>query len=195
MSRATNTDADISFAAVITCHDGVTFSLSGTALLPGSQYVDPPVGKHINVELFGESGSLMYGGDDKIPSSGRLELRKSAPGMKEDGQSEFPCSNRDWSELLGANAAELKDGFYFEDGEQEGTGPGSMRAFLTACRASSTAYTRGENLSSSAIDDSLIGLRTVQVIDAMYRSSLSGNVESVIHSIDGQSSVGCLHTG
>ena len=183
MSHAVNTGADISFAAVITCHDGVTFALSGTALLPGSQYADPPIGKHINIEMFGEEGCLLYCGDDRIPESGRLELRKTAIGKKEDGQSIFPCSDneRDWSTQLGD---ELKDGFYFEDGEQDGLGPGSMRVFLDACRNSAMQYARGmqhdmHTTTTSVVNDSLIGLRTVQVIDAMYRSSISGNVEEI----------------
>ncbi|KAL9190487.1 hypothetical protein ACHAXT_007698 [Thalassiosira profunda] len=180
MSHAANTGADVSLAAVITNRDGVTFSLSGTALLPGSQYADPPVGKHIRVELFGEKGSLMYGGDDNVPGSGRLEVRRTAVGTKEDGQSEFPCSSRDWSGLLGEAASELEDGFYFEDGEQEGRGPGSMRAFLDACRGSSAQYSEGKEMPGiKAVDDSLIGLRTVQVIDAMYRSSISGKAEEI----------------
>ena len=181
MSYATNTGADVSFAAVITCHDGITFALSGTALLPGSQYADPPVGKHINIELFGEKGCLLYDGDDRIPESGRLEVRKTALGKKEDGQSVFPCApGRDWSDLLGDDvASELKDGFYFEDGKQEGYGPGSMKSFLDACRASSMQYARGTHVQNAAVNDSLIGLRTVQVIDAMYRSSISGNVEEI----------------
>lgn len=170
MSHSSATGADISLAAVISCHDGVTFSLTGTALLPGSQYADPPVGKHINVEIFGEKGSLMYGGDDRIPESGKLELRRTAVGKKEDGQSEFPCSNQDWSDLLGDEASELKDGFYFEDGEVDGTGPGSMKAFLDACQGLT---------SGKPANDSLIGLRTVQIIDAMYRSSISGNAEDI----------------
>ena len=57
-------------------------------------------------------GALLYGGDGRIPESGRLELRRSAPGKKEDGQAEYPCSDI------------LKDGFYFEDGDQERKGPG-----------------------------------------------------------------------
>jgi hypothetical protein len=181
MSHATNTGADLSFAAVITCHDGITFALSGTALLPGSQYADPPVGKHIKIELFGEEGCLLYGGDDRIPESGRLELRKTDLGKKEDGQSLFPCARgQDWSDLLGDDvASELKDGFYFEDGKQEGNGPGSMKSFLDACHASSMQYARGIHVQNAVVNDSLIGLRTVQVIDAMYRSSISGNVEEI----------------
>jgi len=197
MSHAPNTGADISFAAVITCHDGITFSLSGTALLPGNQYADPPVGKHINVEIFGENGSLMYGGDDQIPESGRLELRRKSVCREEDGRSEFPCSDQDWSEYLGDSAAsELKssDGFYFEDGEQEGTGPGSMKTFVDACRSSSARYAQGEDLQSSTVNDSLVGMRTVQVIDAMYRSSISGKAEEIESVENAGAPRYCLHT-
>ncbi len=170
MSHAPKTRADISFAAVITCRDDVTFALSGTALLPGSQFSHPPIGKHVNIELFGEVGSLMYGGDDKIPGSGRLEMRRSEVGKT--CQPEYPCSDQDWSGLLGAAASEMTDEFYFEDGDQEGIGPASLKAFLDACRNSC-------NGTKTPINDSFIGLRTVQIIDAMYRSSKSGNAEEI----------------
>lgn len=190
MSHAPNTGADISLAAVITCSDGITFSINGTALLPGSQYADPPIGKRINVEMFGMEGCLLWGGDDRIPESGKLEVRRSAPGEKEDGQSEFPCSQGK------ATANELKDGFYFEDGSQDGKGPGSMKVFLDACESSAAKYNQSvaflENKSEestltwvdesepiSLANDSLIGLRTVQIIDAMYKSSISGNAVDV----------------
>ncbi len=179
MTHAPNTGADISLAAVITCSDGITFSISGTALLPGSQYADPPIGKRINVEIFGMGGCLLWGGDDRIPESGKLELRRSAPGEKEDGQSEFPCSQ-------GEAANELKDGFYFEDGSQDGKGPGSMKVFLDACESSAAKCSEGstatlveESEPMSLANDSLIGLRTVQIIDAMYKSSISGNAVDV----------------
>mmetsp|Transcript_25286 Transcript_25286/g.42938 ORF Transcript_25286/g.42938 Transcript_25286/m.42938 type:complete len:462 (-) Transcript_25286:78-1463(-) len=183
MTHAPNTGADISLAAVITCSDGITFSISGTALLPGSQYADPPIGKRINVEIFGMKGCLLWGGDDRIPETGKLELRRSAPGKKEDGQSEFPCSQGD-------AANELKDGFYFEDGVQDGKGPGSMKVFLDACNSSAAKSLAFESDESTAIlvdeseptplaNDSLIGLRTVQIIDAMYKSSISGNAVDV----------------
>ena len=178
MSHAPNTGADVSLAAVITCKDGVTFSLDGTAMLPGSQYADPPIGKHIRVELFGTKGSLMYKGDDKKPETGRLELRKVSEG-KDDGKSEYPCSNM----------KEIDDGFYFEDGDPSGTGPGSMKAFLDACATSSQRFERSlaehseesNNDEAGVVNDSLVGLRTVQIIDAMYRSSISGVPELIVN--------------
>jgi len=189
MTHAPSTGADISLAAVVTCSDGITFSVSGTALLPGSQYADPPIGKRINVEIFGMKGCLLYGGDDNIPTSGKLELRRSAPGDKADGQSEFPCSQ-------GEASNELNDGFYFEDGDQDGKGPGSMRVFLDACKSSAAKYEHSmalldkehDECTATLVDghdttlfanDSLIGVRTVQIIDAMYRSSISGNAVDI----------------
>lgn len=172
MTHAPNSGADVSLAAVITCQDGITFSIDGTALLPGSQYADPPIGKHIRVEMFGTKGSLMYKGDDKKPETGRLEIRKVA----EDGKSEFPC----------AGFEGIDDGFYFEDGDPSGTGPGSLDAFLDACKASSSRFEQylahhghGCESQSLLVDDSLIGLRTVQIIEAMYRSSVSGQPEMI----------------
>jgi hypothetical protein len=84
----------------------------------------------------------------------------------------------------------LKDGFYFEDGDQEGKGPGSMKVFLDACNSSAAKSLAFESEESTAIlvdesepkplaNDSLIGLRTVQIIDAMYKSSISGNAVDV----------------
>ncbi|KAL7516401.1 hypothetical protein ACHAWX_001421 [Stephanocyclus meneghinianus] len=176
MTHAPNTGADVSLAAVISCSDGITFSLDGTALLPGSQYADPPIGKQIRVDIFGTNGSLMYSGDDKKPETGRLELRTTA----HDGKSEFPCAREDG----------VDDGFYFEDGDPMGTGPGSMKAFLDACLTSSSKFARslmnhtmkadGEN-DLHVVNDSLVGLRTVQIIDAMYRSSMSGMPEVIVN--------------
>jgi hypothetical protein len=65
MSHATNTGVDISFAAVITYQDEVTFALTSTTLQPLSQYAHLPVGKHIKIEMFRERACLLYGGDAK----------------------------------------------------------------------------------------------------------------------------------
>lgn len=177
MTHAPNTGADISLAAVITCSEGISFSISGTALLPGSQYADPPIGKRINVEIFGMDGCLLWGGDDHIPESGKLKSRRSA----RDGQSEFPCSQ--------GETTELKDGFYFEDGSQDGKGPGSLKVFLDACESSASKCNQCEESTSTKLvkesepivlaNDSLIGLRTVQIIEAMYKSSISGHAVNV----------------
>ena len=174
MGDAPVTGADVSIAAVISCSDGTTFALSGTALLPGSQYTDPPVGKLISVQIFGDRGSLMYSGDDRLPASGRLEWRKTS---HEDGgnqvRKEFPCSNGDWANLVGEEEM-ISDGFLFEDGEMEGLGPGSMQQFIKACHLSVQAHEAGELPLPSKLNDVNVGLRTVQIIEALYRSARSG---------------------
>jgi len=173
MGDAPVTGADVSIAAVVSCSDGTTFALSGTALLPGSQYTDPPVGKLISVHIFGDQGSLMYSGDDRIPASGRLEWRKTSH-EDDDNQvrQEFPCSNGDWATVVGEEI--MSDGFFFEDGETEGLGPGSMRQFIKACHLSVQGHEAGGSPLPSKLNDVNVGLRTVQIIEALYRSASSG---------------------
>eukprot|EP00814_Leptocylindrus_danicus_P013456 CAMPEP_0116011052 /NCGR_PEP_ID=MMETSP0321-20121206/4350_1 /TAXON_ID=163516 /ORGANISM="Leptocylindrus danicus var. danicus, Strain B650" /LENGTH=390 /DNA_ID=CAMNT_0003480235 /DNA_START=643 /DNA_END=1815 /DNA_ORIENTATION=+ len=63
-----------------------------------------------------------------------------------------------------------EDGFKFENIDQEGNGPESLQAFIDACL--------GKEFFQGA--DCAIGLKTVQTIDAMYRSQKSMNAEPVI---------------
>ena len=149
MNHSEKTGADVAHSATIHCNDGVTFTLSGTSLLPGYQHSDPPVGKKISIQIFGTKGTLTYAGDDLDPSSGRLEL------INGNGKTEVLC------EAIG---------FQFENGEVGGDGPESLQEFISACHGI-TPYD-GAN--------SGIGLKTVQTIDAMYRSNASGTVESVL---------------
>merc|ERR1740138_1662275 len=66
---------------------------------------------YFEIKMFGEKGVLMYGGDDKDPKSGRLELRKH------DGSESY-----------------VSEGFLMENTEVEGNGPESMLQFIAACR-------------------------------------------------------------
>lgn len=61
-------------------------------------------------------------------------------------------------------------GFQFENIDQGGTGPESLQAFINACLGKE--FFQG--------GDSTIGLKTVQTIDAMYRSQKSMNAEDVM---------------
>ena len=58
----------------------------------------------------------------------------------------------------------------FEHLDQSGTGPGSLDAFVAACRGE--AYYVG----AGAVE----GLKSVCLIDAMYRSAQSGQPEDVV---------------
>ena len=61
--------------------------------------------------MFGSKGVLMFGGDDKHPKSGRLELRYH------DG-----------------SPSHVSEGFLMENTESDGNGPESLCEFIKACR-------------------------------------------------------------
>lgn len=164
MTHSENTGADVAHSATIRCRDesassssssssdnAVVFSLSGTSLLPGDAHSDPPVGKHIQMGIYGSAGSLLYGGSDLESSSGSLELRR-APS----GDTELPAG----------------EGFAFENLDTSGTGPESVQTLIQACREGPSAAYVGAS--------SAVGLRTVQVLDAMYRSHKEGKEVTVM---------------
>merc|ERR1711865_207344 len=109
--RSEKSGADITDAALIRCAGNVSLSLSGGCGWPGNEHGDEATGKHFDIKIFGSKGVLMYGGDDKNPSSGKLELRKH------DGSDS--C---------------ISEGFLMENTEVEGNGPESMNHFIAACR-------------------------------------------------------------
>ena len=74
---------------------------------------------------------------------------------KKCGSAEIPCDN-----------------FLFENLDQDGTGPESLQSFIDACLGREDYYIGA---------DSIVGMRSVQTIDAMYRSNQSGNAEDIIH--------------
>ncbi|GKY93916.1 hypothetical protein MPSEU_000358500 [Mayamaea pseudoterrestris] len=133
----------------------VTMSLTGTCLLPGNEHSDPPVGKLLDFQIYGDHGAVLYGGDTSDTKSGKLQVRR----METDGKVEIP---RGMDEL----------GFEFENCAQDGDGPESMQNFLDACQ-----FESGYHVAA----DVTVGLKTVQVIEAMYRSNKSGRPEDVIH--------------
>ena len=180
MTTSEHTGADVSHAATVVCTNGATFSLSGTSLLPGNAHSDPPIGKRIKVKIFGTKGALVYSGEkmimleykvvsmcllclclllflgiDRDPSSGRLEWLRGDDDNENLGAVEIQC-------------AEL--GFEFEDLDQSGIGPQSLQCFVDACLGREEYYNGA---------DVLVGFRSVQTIDAMYRSHVSGNAQSV----------------
>jgi len=109
-----------------------------------------PVGKLIDVKVFGSKGALFFGGDDSLPSSGALELRR-----------------RD----TGGRIEKLHDEFLFENCDDEGLGPESVRIFVEACRTGAPSF---------AFASAAVGLQTVRVIDAMYRSHAAGGMPTTV---------------
>eukprot|EP00964_Phaeocystis_antarctica_P033375 scaffold18942_cov63-Phaeocystis_antarctica.AAC.6 len=112
MQHSTHTGADLHVAAVVTCVGGASIALSGSAGLPGDAHGDAPVGKQIEVSVFGTEGSLRYGGDDQRPASGALELRRH------DAKPAHEV---------------LSPSFLFENYEPSGAGPESLHALVDAC--------------------------------------------------------------
>jgi len=154
MTHSKATGADVTHSATIECLDLTTkeiviISMSGTALLPGNQYSSPPIAKLVQVDVYGDDGSLHYSGNDLSPSSGCLELKKS------DGSSEV-----------------LHDRFEFEAYDNENYGPESIQNFIELCCGGDDVPEAGANV----ID----GLRSVQVLDAMYKSNASKQSESIV---------------
>lgn len=94
-------------------------------------------------------------GIDRDPSSGKLEWLRGDDPHENSGAVEIQVPER---------------GFQFEELEQSGIGPESLQSFIDACLGGSNYYVGA---------DALVGLRSVQTIDAMYRSHVSGNAESV----------------
>lgn len=158
MTHSATTGADISHSATIRCKDtqheqpqDVVMSVSGTTLLPGNAHSHPPIAKMIQIEVYGNDRSLHYSGNDREPSSGRLEIRHT------DGKIEV-----------------LLDEFLFENLDNEGNGPESLQNFVNLCCGNdgNDDIYEGANV--------MDGLRSIQTIDAMYKSDKSRQPEKII---------------
>ena len=130
-------------------------SVSGTSLLPGHAHSDPPVPKQIQIAIFGDEASLHYSGNDRDPTSGCLELRRP------DGTVQV-----------------VYDQFQFENFDATGSGPESLQMFVQLCCGNNTTSSSDNCCYEGA--SVLDGLKSIQTIDAMYRSHASSNVEKVI---------------
>jgi predicted dehydrogenase len=109
--RSEHSGADLTDAALIRCAGGCSISFSASCAWPGNEYGEQTTGKHFDIKMFGSKGVLMFGGDDKHPSSGRLELRYH------DGRPSY-----------------TSEGFMMENTEAAGNGPESLIEFIKACR-------------------------------------------------------------
>eukprot|EP00531_Pseudo-nitzschia_arenysensis_P012375 CAMPEP_0116116504 /NCGR_PEP_ID=MMETSP0329-20121206/1074_1 /TAXON_ID=697910 /ORGANISM="Pseudo-nitzschia arenysensis, Strain B593" /LENGTH=399 /DNA_ID=CAMNT_0003610005 /DNA_START=126 /DNA_END=1325 /DNA_ORIENTATION=+ len=156
MTHSKITGADIAHSATIECYDAaskdtVVINMSGTTLLPGKANSEPCVAKLLQIDVYGDDGSLHYGGNDLDPSSGSLEYRKAS------GLIEVLC-----------------DRFEFENYENEHHGPDSLENFVELCCG---GY--GDKLPTAGANV-LDGLRSVQALDAMYKSHASKKAETVV---------------
>ena len=159
-----STGADIHDALTLTCTNGAVIAVCGAGTAPDAGF------KVVANWVFGTRGMLHYGG---LAGSDA-----AAPGADGDGS----AAARRASAVTAAQAkgARLQvwrhDGahsagapFAFESLDQAGPGPGSLHAFVSACR--------GEEYEVGA--GPVEGLKAVAAIDALYRSIRSGKPESV----------------
>ncbi|KAL1515318.1 hypothetical protein AB1Y20_001949 [Prymnesium parvum] len=157
MNYSSTTGADLFDAAIIRCACGALINVQGVGATAGdtppTQTDQRPSGKQIDNRIFGTEGFIQYSGLDHRSDSGALLLRRH------DG-----CN-------------ETIEGFEFEDGDQNGTGPASLRAFIAGCA--------GESVWNGC--DAELGFQVVATIEAMYRSVAEGRrVDVQLYDSDGQ---------
>lgn len=117
MTHCPKTGADIAVSATVACEEDAVLSISGTSLLPGDAHSDPPVGKRVRIEIYGDQGALFYSGVDTDPSSGKLEI------VDVDG-----------------NFSTKNDRFDFENTDNTGIGPESLQNWIKACQGEMDYY-------------------------------------------------------
>jgi len=137
--------------STVICENGVNMSLSGTALLPGYEHAKIRVGKRISIHIYGDDGAILYTGNDEDLQSGKLEYMTG----KDEGTiiPDEECSK-----------------FQFENTEVDGLGPESLSNFIDACLGKEDYYVGA---------DTLVGYQTVQIVEALYRSSTTGQVVDI----------------
>lgn len=149
------TGADLYDAVVVTCTNGCTINASGVGSCPDKGF------KIIGNWLFGTKGMMSYNG---LAGSDNVKIDEAGGSKGADGAaaSRLEIWTNDGSHEVGPPVQ-------FEHLDQEGTGPGSLDAFVQACR--DEEYFVG----AGAVE----GLKSVCTIDAMYRSAQSGKAEDV----------------
>ncbi|CAB9508441.1 Oxidoreductase family, NAD-binding Rossmann fold [Seminavis robusta] len=108
-------------------------------------------------------------GDPPVGKEISVEIYGSEGALFYKGNDHDPASGR--LELRTDTTVKvLCDEFHFENTDQEGTGPESLQSFLAACLGRKD-YDKGAS--------SLVGLKSIQTLDAMYRSHHSGAAEKI----------------
>jgi len=149
------TGADLWDGVTITCTNGCTIMASGVGACPDHGF------KVVGNWLFGSDGMLSYcglAGSDNV----NVPLADS-PAAVPGRSSRLELWLNDGTYVVGPPVQ-------FEHLDQTGPGPGSLDAFVRACR--------GEPYFDGA--GPLEGLKAVATIDSMYRSIQSGKLEEVV---------------
>lgn len=150
-SHSESSGADIFDAASIQCTNGANIALSAVADIPSA-------GKMIDFRLFGTEGMLLYGGNDATGHHGSVE--HGADAMDIGGLELARFDGR----------GEKHPGFNFENTDMDGYGPESLQNFVDGCCG--LPYFPGATAS--------IALKATAVVDAMYRSIHSKQMESTL---------------
>lgn len=149
------TGADLFDAATITCTNGCTISASGVGSCPDKGF------KVVGNWIFGTGGMLSYCG---LAGSDNVNLEPEA----DDGERPAQRARSDGGPRLeiwkNDGTHERGPPVEFEHLDQGGTGPGSMDAWINACRG--LEYFCGAGATE--------GLKAVCTIEAIYRSAKEG---------------------
>jgi predicted dehydrogenase len=157
------TGADLFDAVIITCTNGCVINASGVGVCPDTG------AKVVGNWIFGTKGMLSYcglAGSDNVENDGAAA--EVAAGSAESPAPKKPPKHR-LEAWLNDGTHDVGPPVEFESLDPAGTGPGSMDAWVHACRGQE--YYEGAG--------ALEGLKAVATIDAMYRSILSGKAEPV----------------
>lgn len=152
MGKSDKTGADVFDSATILCTNGATVTVSGVGVIPGKS-------KYVENRLFGLNGMLTYSGSFEIDEGEAHEEGKAPGGPK----GEFKLERFDGKNITDSN-------FEFENIEQGGEGPESLRAFIAAVKGK--PHFKGTTAE--------IGFLCVATIDAMYRSAKANEAVDVV---------------
>lgn len=152
------TGADLYNAVVITCTNGCTINASGVGSCPDGGF------KIAGNWLFGTKGMMSY---NCLASYRDHEDKNENVGGNQNSTSNANVPHLEiWTN---DGTHEIGPPALFENIDKEGTGPGSLDAFVKACNG--LDYFNGAG--------PVEGLKSVSVINAMYQSAKSGRAENV----------------
>jgi predicted dehydrogenase len=152
MTHSKASGADMTDAAVIRCTNGATICFSGSGSVPGNAHEEDTTNE--NVHSCGKHISMrIFGSEGTIVYEG---------DDQDEGSGRLLLRRRD-------GGSEVREGFLFENYDQKGDGPESVHAFIEAC-GGTDPYVGV---------DAQVGMQVVKALDAMYRSSLSGQPEKM----------------
>ena len=162
-SKSAKSGADLYDSVVITCTNGCTINASGVGSCPDKGF------KVVGNWIFGTEGMLSYCG---LAGSDNVQLdvsdvsaeAASGQGAAEGSGPRLELWQNDGTHHKGPPVE-------FEHLDQGGTGPGSMDAWIAACRGVKDYY-----VGAGPVE----GIKSVAAIDAMYRSAVSGQPEAVV---------------